>query len=102
MDADAVKTALLEAGIFAFIKQRPYDIIADPTVTPEKDQGEPRFTMEDMVDFGLVGQADSALRRQSVGKALGIGYGNGKSFLQKLNKFGITAEELYKAIGDHR
>ena len=68
----------------------------------EKDQGEPRFTMEDMVDSGLVGQADSALRRQSVGKALGIGYGNGKSFLQKLNKFGITAEELYKAIGDHR
>ena len=35
MDADAVKTALLEAGIFAFIKQRPYDIIADPTVTPK-------------------------------------------------------------------
>lgn len=35
MDADAVKTALLEAGIFAFIKQRPYDIIADPTFTPE-------------------------------------------------------------------
>ena len=33
--ADAVKTALLEAGIFAFIKQRPYDIIADPTVTPK-------------------------------------------------------------------
>ena len=54
------------------------------------------------MDFRLVGQADSALRRQSVGKALGIGYGNGKSFLQKLNKFGITAEELYKAIGDHR
>ena len=35
MDADAVKSALLEAGLFAFIKQRPYDIIADPTVTPK-------------------------------------------------------------------
>ena len=35
MDAEAVKTALLEAGLFAFIKQRPYDIIADPTVTPK-------------------------------------------------------------------
>ena len=35
MDAEAVKSALLEAGLFAFIKQRPYDIIADPTVTPK-------------------------------------------------------------------
>ena len=34
MNADEVKSALLEAGIFAFIKQRPYDIIADPTVAP--------------------------------------------------------------------
>ncbi len=32
MDADAVKAALLEAGMFAFIRQRPYDVIADPTV----------------------------------------------------------------------
>lgn len=35
MDAEAVKSALLEVGLFAFIKQRPYDIIADPTVTPK-------------------------------------------------------------------
>ena len=35
MDAEAVKSALLGAGLFAFIKQRPYDIIADPTVTPK-------------------------------------------------------------------
>lgn len=35
MDADAVKSSLLEAGLFAFIKQRPYDIIADPTVQPK-------------------------------------------------------------------
>ena len=35
MDADAVKTAFVEAGMFAFIKQRPYDIIADPTVAPK-------------------------------------------------------------------
>lgn len=35
LDGEAVKTALLEAGMFAFIKQRPYDVIADPTVTPK-------------------------------------------------------------------
>lgn len=35
LDGEAVKTALLEAGMFAFIKQRPYDVIADPTMTPK-------------------------------------------------------------------
>lgn len=34
MDAAAVKKLLLESGMFAFIKQRPYDVVADPTVAP--------------------------------------------------------------------
>lgn len=29
-----VRSLLLESGLFALIKQRPYDIVADPTVTP--------------------------------------------------------------------
>ena len=32
MSADQVKELLLQSGMFAFIKQRPYDVIADPTV----------------------------------------------------------------------
>ena len=35
MSAQSVKEALLQAGMFAFIRQRPYDAIADPTVTPK-------------------------------------------------------------------
>ena len=34
MKADAVKELLLKAGMFAFIRQRPYDVVADPTVAP--------------------------------------------------------------------
>lgn len=34
MDAVSVKAALLKSGMFAFIKQRPYDIVANPTVAP--------------------------------------------------------------------
>ena len=34
MDAESVKELLLKAGMFAFIRQRPYDVIADPTVAP--------------------------------------------------------------------
>lgn len=34
LDGTAVKEALLNAGMFAFIKQRPYDVVADPTIAP--------------------------------------------------------------------
>lgn len=34
MDAQAVKETLLESGMFAFVRQRPYDVIADPSVAP--------------------------------------------------------------------
>ena len=35
MDGQQVKEVLLNAGLFAFIRQRPYDVIADPTIQPK-------------------------------------------------------------------
>lgn len=35
MSGQQVKAALLNAGMFAFIRQRPYDVIADPTTEPK-------------------------------------------------------------------
>ena len=35
MDGQQVKEVLLYAGLFAFIRQRPYDVIADPTIQPK-------------------------------------------------------------------
>ena len=34
-NAEAVKARMLEAGLWPFIKQRPYDVIANPDVTPK-------------------------------------------------------------------
>ena len=34
MKTDDVKQLLLQSGLFAFLRQRPYDVVADPTVTP--------------------------------------------------------------------
>ena len=34
MDSSEIKDLLLKSGIFAFIKQRPYDIVANPDTTP--------------------------------------------------------------------
>jgi len=62
------------------------------------DEEASAFCMEDLMKAGLVGQADSSARRQKVSKMLGIGYCNGKIFLQRLNKFGITKEEFVKAL----
>lgn len=53
------------------------------------------FSQADLLHFGLVGEADSGRRRSLLGKALGIGYSNGKTFLARLNGFGITKEEFY-------
>ncbi len=35
LDGEQVKNLLLKSGMFAFIKQRPYDVIANPSVAPK-------------------------------------------------------------------
>ena len=35
LSAEQVKSLLLQSGMFAFIKQRPYDVIANPEVAPK-------------------------------------------------------------------
>lgn len=56
------------------------------------------FTYCDIRKFGLTGSGNASGKRAEVGKLLGIGYGNAKAFLKKLNKFGVTVEELHEAI----
>lgn len=56
------------------------------------------FTWADMMAAGLSGVAAAASRRAAVGASLGIGYANGKSFLHRLNHYGVTREEFNQAI----
>ena len=63
------------------------------------------YTKSDLLANGLIGGADSGSRRQLLSDMLGIGHGNGKQFLSRLNSFGITREEFEKAvkrIDEHR
>ena len=57
--------------------------------------GSDKYTMADMDRLGLSGKADSAKKREELGAKLGIGFGNAKSFLKKLNYMNID-EELLK------
>lgn len=62
----------------------------------------------DLLSLGLIGGAESKLRRQALGEYLHIGYTNGKQLLNRLNMFRITKNELELAMkhiierGDHR
>lgn len=56
------------------------------------------FKPEDMLEYGLAGAPDSAERRDKLGRLLGIGYGNGKVFLNRLNQYGIERQEFVEAI----
>lgn len=60
---------------------------------------EKTFTEEDLFKAGLTGRADSKARRADLGRILGIGGGNGKALLNKLNSFSITREEFEEAVG---
>lgn len=60
------------------------------------------FTAADLFAAGLTGSPDASLRRAAVGAALGIGWGNARQFLKRLNHFGITREEWEQALSAAR
>lgn len=82
-----VENATKEDIIQAIKKARP--VIIEKRV---------EFTKEDLVQLGLNGGPNSKRKREQLGNYLGIGYCNSKQFLNRLNNFGITREELIEAM----
>ena len=58
------------------------------------------ITKENYNDLGLAVSPEARVLREKVGIKLGIGYGNSKQFLKRLRMFGITYEELKRAVED--
>ena len=56
------------------------------------------LTEEDIFERGIAGAPGSGKLREKLAKELGIGYGNAKSLLAKLNAYGIGKEELDGAL----
>ena len=56
------------------------------------------FTAAEMLQYGLSGGAESSKLRDRIGAALGIGYGNVKTFVKRLNSYGITRAEFMEAL----
>ncbi len=56
------------------------------------------FTGADLLQAGISGSPAAGERRAKLGAMLGIGYANAKTFLQRLNHYGITREEFAQAL----
>ena len=56
------------------------------------------FTAADMLRSGLSGSKDASSRRARVGAEIGIGFANAKTFLKRLNHYGVTREEFERAV----
>ena len=56
------------------------------------------FSMSDMMMHGLTGTDDAVARRARLGRHLGLGFANAKTFLRRLNTYGVTREEFITAI----
>ncbi|KNF09813.1 ribonuclease M5 [Gottschalkia purinilytica] len=56
------------------------------------------FSQLDLIHNGLIGSESSSVKRDILGRILGIGYCNSKQFLKRLNNYGVTREEFAEAI----
>ena len=52
----------------------------------------------DLRDNGLSGSPEASRKRDLLGAELGIGYGTAKTFLRRLNTYGVTREEFERAL----
>ena len=66
----------------------------------EKIRARDEFTKTDLFKYGLVGTEGSNIKRDLLGRILGIGHCNSKQFLKRLNNYGITRDEFEKAISE--
>ena len=58
----------------------------------------PLFTYRDLAQADLVNAPTARRRRELLGQKLGIGYGNGKQLLHRLNLFQISRQDFSQAL----
>lgn len=58
------------------------------------------FTGADLLRAGISGSPAASEKRAKLGAVLGIGYANAKTFLQRLNHYGVTRQEFQQAVAE--
>lgn len=82
-----IENAKSEDIIYAIQAAKP--MVQEPVI---------EFTRADLIFYGLTGADNSTTLRNDLSDRLGIGHGNAKQFLNRLNHFGITREEFEKSL----
>ena len=72
-------------------------LAAKATVSAKEDADKDFAQPSDLIALGLAGTPGSEERRRALGKNLGVGDGNAKTFCRRLAAFGISREELLAA-----
>lgn len=62
-------------------------------------QGPELYSYQDLLAHGLVGDRFASRRREKMSRLLNLGHTNAKSFLSRLNAYGISREEFNAALG---
>lgn len=70
--------------------------LSDLKTEMPQELGEIEWT--DLLESGLIIHAQAAARREAMGRLLGIGHANGKTFLKRCRMFRITREEFTQAL----
>lgn len=77
----------------------PEDIrIAISKARPLKTEKVEEFSQNELLTLGFIGGKDSKVKREELGRILGIGYSNSKQLVNRLNNFGIKRIEFEKAV----
>src|SRR5680860_92394 len=71
-------------------------------IQQEQEKFVENFTIQDLFLVGLVGSRRASEYRLALGRKLGIGDSDGKQFLHRLNRFGISRELFFQAIEEVR
>lgn len=67
-------------------------------VYTEEDQADNQYSRHDLDAAGLLSGSGARSRRERLGQILGIGYGNGKQLLHRLNVFRIAPAQFQAAV----
>ena len=62
------------------------------------EQNEVTFTMDDIMELGLQGKADSAVRREWLGRMYHLGKPNAKTLLKRLNLLQVHPDEVRELL----
>jgi len=86
----------VEHASVAAVQRALSEVRTHAAATPDACQ-ESEYTLADLVAVGLTLHEEAAERRRQVGELLGLGYGNAKAFVHKLNALNVPREEWERA-----